>query len=88
MRITTFVIHYQACDRSICTCQRPDPYIELRYINSGLLLFQIKNKVPSTLNRDAWENQTINRLEDELKHKSLDWLWNDGSIREKVHDIA
>ena len=29
--------------------------------------FKIKNKVPDSLSKDAWENQTIVRLQKELK---------------------
>ena len=28
--------------------------------------FQIKNRVPATLNQEGWENQTINRLQEQL----------------------
>ena len=52
------------------------------------LMEEIKNKVPATLNKDAWQNDTISRLEDELKKCRSDLKSDEEIFAEKVKDNA
>ena len=52
------------------------------------LMEELKNKVPATLNRDAWQNDTISRLESELNKCRSDLKSDEEIFAEKVKENA
>ena len=52
------------------------------------LMEELKNKVPATLTRDAWQNQTITRLEEELKKCRSDLKSDEEIFAEKTKETA
>ncbi|XP_064634767.1 kinesin-like protein KIF27 isoform X2 [Lineus longissimus] len=51
------------------------------------LMEELQSKVPATLNRDGWDNQTINRLHDELKKCREDLKSDERIFAEKSIEI-
>ena len=45
-------------------------------------------QVPATLNKDAWQNHTITRLEEELKKCRSDLKSDEEIFAEKVKEVA
>ena len=52
------------------------------------LMEELKNKVPATLTRDAWQNQTISRLEEELKKCRSDLKSDEEIFAEKAKETS